>query len=181
MNAGIVLRSLMAMLIGSAILGCTGPRPQPKAVYIVANGGGQLSESDLRAHPEIVVVRSQQELASETKDQVAVWIDKNAAQLVDLNWLRSEPQRRYPIFLIGYSNALYSFREQLPAFMIIGPHVDWSTQQLEPGFSVWKLTKQTGSSTSAYMTGYAKPPTVDRLLLVTNALLKGEPPLGEIP
>ncbi len=52
---------------------------------------------------------------------------------------------------------------------------------MEPGFSVWKLTQQTGSSTSAYMKEYAKVPTVERVLLVTDALLKGEPPPLEVP
>jgi hypothetical protein len=180
MNARIVLRSLIVMVIGSAILGCTGSHAQLKAIYLVANGGGQLPESDSRAHPEIVVVHSQRELASEMKGQLAIWIDKNAVKLVDLNWLQAEPQRHYPIFIIGYNDALYSFREQLE-FGISGPYVDWSTQRLGPGFSVWKLTGQTSSSTSAYMTGYAKVPTVERLLLVTDALLKGEPPPPEVP
>ena len=65
--------------------------------------------------------------------------------------------------------------------MISGPYVDWSTKQLEPGFSVGKRIRQPGSSTSAYMTGYAKPPTIERLLLVTNGLLKGEPAPEKIP
>jgi hypothetical protein len=81
---------------GLAILACTGAPTQLKAVYLVADGGGQLSESDLKAHPEIVVVHSQQELASEMKGQVAVWIDKNAVKRVDLNWLQVEPQEHYP-------------------------------------------------------------------------------------
>jgi hypothetical protein len=181
MNARSVLPSLFAMVIGMAILSCTGSHAQLKAIYLVANGGGQLSESDLRAHPEVIVANSQQELADHVESQVAIWIDKNAVKLVDLNWLQVEPQKYYPISLIGYNDPLYSFREQLTAFGISGPYVDWSTKHLEPGFSIWKLTQQTNSSTSAYMRGFAEPPTVERLLLVTNALLKDEPPPGEVP
>jgi hypothetical protein len=173
--------SLCLLLIAMTLLGCVGARTQAKAVYLVALSGGLLSASDLKAHPEVVVVNSQRELASQAKTQVAIWIDKNATKLVDLNWLQTEPQNHYPIFLIGYNDALYSFREQLPAFMISGPYVDWSQKQLEPGFSVWKLTAQTSSSTEAYMRGYATSPTVERVLLVTDALLQGGPPPDAVP
>lgn len=181
MNPRFFLRGLFVIWMGMAILSCANSRIQLKAVYLVANGGGQLSETDLKAHPEVTLVNSQQDLTLAAKNRMAIWIDKDAVKLVDLNWLQSEPQRRYPIFLIGYNNALYSFREQLPAFMITGPYVDWSTQHLEPGFSVWKLTGQTSSRTEAYMTGYSNPPTVERLLLVTDTLLEGEPPPEKVP
>jgi hypothetical protein len=178
MNARTVLRSLIVMLIGLAILGCTGPHAQLKAIYLVANGGGQLSEINLKAHPEIVVVHSQQELASEAKGQAAIWIDKNAVKIVDVQWLQSEPQAFWPLFVIGYNNPYYTFGEQLRAIWIEYPFMDWKSMQLEPGFSASKLMQQTNGG---YLVGYHKRATVERLLLVTNALLKGEPPPAEIP
>ena len=93
MNASSVPRGLFAMVMGMAILSCTGSHVQPKAIYLVASGWGQLSESDLRAHPEVIVANSQQELANHVESQVAIWIDKNAVKVVDLNWLQSEPQK----------------------------------------------------------------------------------------
>ncbi len=182
-----IFRSLFFMSASLVVLSCGGLEDQvqaveaAKAVYFAVDGVGQIPSSDLKAHPEVVVVKSQRELANQAKNPVAIWIDKNAVQLVDLDWLQAEPQKSYPILLIGYNNSLYSFREQLPAFMISGPYVDWSKEKLEPGFSAWKLHETAASSTSAYMRGYAKPPTAERVLLVSGALLKGDPPPEDVP
>jgi hypothetical protein len=78
--------------------------------------------------------------------------------------------------LVGYNDALYSFREALVGFPLMGPAIDWSTATLEPGFSVWMIRKETSSSLSTYMKGYAQPPTVEAILTITNALLKAGPP-----
>jgi hypothetical protein len=43
---------------------------------------------------------------------------------------------------------------------------------LEPGFSVWMIRDETGSSLSAFMNGYNQMPSVQGILDITNALLE---------
>lgn len=146
---------------------------QPKALYLVL-AQGQLAADDLKAHPEVVVVHSAQELRELGRREVALWIDRDAIGLVDQAWLHAAPQKYYPVVLVGYNDALYSFREKLGGFGIIGPYVDWNARRLEPGFSVWKLKEQTSASTSAFMQGYDGAPTVEAILAKTNGLLEGQ-------
>ena len=145
------------------------------AIYLVQNQG-QLAAGDLRYHPEVMVTNSFDKFKRHSQAKVALWIDKNAVSLVNMDWLHQAPQKYYPIVLVGYNDALYSFRETLAGFPISGPAVDWSTATLEPGFSVWMIREETSSSLSTYMKGYAQPPTVDAILTITNALLKAGPP-----
>ena len=141
-----------------------------QAVYLV-NGAGELSGNDIQAHPEVVVARSFDAFKNYAHAKVALWIDRNAVGWVDQQWLHQTPQKYYPLVLVGYHNALYSFRDVLKGFGIIGPYVDWSTETLEPGFSIWMITEDKENSVSAVMQGYDEPPTVQRILGITNALL----------
>ena len=145
------------------------------AIYLVQDQG-QLAANDLRLHPEVMVTNSFDEFKRHSQAKVALWIDKNAASLVNMDWLHQAPQKYYPLVLVGYSDALFSFRETLAGFPIMGPAIDWSTETLEPGFSVWMIREETSSSLSTYMKGYSQPPTVDAILTITNTLLKGGPP-----
>ena len=147
----------------------------PNAVYFV-HGQGELSSEDLQAHPEIVVVQTFDDFKKYASRKTALWIDKNAISFVNMDWLHQAPQKYYPLALVGYNDALYSFRETLSGFPISGPAINWSTATLEPGFSVWMIREETSSSISTYMMGYAQPPSVDAILRITNALLKGGPP-----
>jgi hypothetical protein len=74
---------------------CSAPAPvmpaptpaKPRAVYFVI-GQGQLATADLSQHPEVVVVhtfRDLQTLATDT--HISLWIDKDAANLADSDWL----------------------------------------------------------------------------------------------
>ena len=174
---------IMLLLVGCAPPAIHAERPstnQPEpniisAIYLV-QGQGQLAASDLRSHPEVMVTNSFDEFKQHSQAKVALWIDKNAVALVNMDWLHQAPQKYYPLALVGYNDALYSFRETLLGFPISGPAIDWSTFTLEPGFSVWMIRKETSSSISTYMMGYVQPPTVDAILTITNALLKGGPP-----
>jgi len=182
------MKSFTAIMIMLMLVGCAPipintawPRtnqPGPNgisAIYLVQNQG-QLAASDLQSHPEVMVTNSFDEFKRHGRAKVALWIDKNAVSLVNMDWLHQAPQKYYPLVLVGYNDALYSFRETLAGFPISGPAIDWSTATLEPGFSVWMIRKETSSSLSTYMMGYVQPPTVDAILTISNALLKSGPP-----
>jgi len=145
--------------------------PDTKAVYLMPPTGGQITEEDLNAHPEILPVYDFASLSSKTNRYVAIWIDKDAVDLLPERWINQKPQKYYPIVLVGYSNALYSMREKL-YLPISGPKVDWSKQKLGPGFSVWMIEKETPNERSAFMKGYARPATAERILEVSSELLK---------
>ena len=142
-----------------------------RAVYLMPTTGGQITKEDLETHPEILPVTDFETLASHTNKHFAIWIDKDAVDLLPEGWLNQEPQKFYPIIVVGYSNALYSMREKLHLPMY-GPWVDWSKQKLEPGFSAWMIKRDDPSGMSAFMKGYAEPVTAERILEVSNELLK---------
>lgn len=147
------------------------PTAEIKAVYLMPVTCGQITKEDLETHLEILPVTDFATLASHTNKHIAIWIDKDAVDLLPEGWLNQEPQKYYPIVLVGYNNALYSMREKLN-LPIIGPKVDWSKQKLEPGFSAWMIEKDTPNETSAFMKGYAETVTAERILEVSNELLK---------
>jgi len=141
------------------------------AVYLVPINGGQVTKQDLTNHPEILPVTDFEALSSHTKNWVAIWIDKDAVNLLPRGWLYEEPQKYYPIIMVGYNNALYSMREKL-GMPITGPKVDWSKYQLEPGFSAWMIKTDEPDSISAFMKGYTETVTAERILDVSDDLLK---------
>ena len=143
-----------------------------QAVYLVKHPG-QLSLEDLQLHPEVAVTSDFDDFKQHAQTKVALWIDKNAIELLDQQWLREAPQKYYPLALVGYNEPLYAFREALPVAQIEGPAMDWSTMTLEPGFSVWMIRDETGSSLSAFMNGYNQMRSVQGILDITNALLEG--------
>ena len=159
-------------------LGAPTDEPQPasspaQAIYLVQDSG-QLSSDELQTHPEVVVTNTFDDFKHHAPTKAALWIDKNAVNLVDSHWLHEPPQEYYPLVLVGYNDALYAFRDTLSGFGISGPYVDWSTRTLEPGFSVWMIREETSSSLSAIMKGYNQEPTVQDILNITNALLEGK-------
>jgi len=170
------------LLVAVAVAGCArGPAPAPTtsspatstrvtAVYLAPVTGGQLTAADLDAHPDVTVVRSQAELESAVQTATAVWIDKSAVGVVNGEWLRARAAVRCPVALIGYGNALYSFRETLSIGGIKGPYVDWSRVKIEPGFSVWMTRTRSARGTSAFMQGFSETPTVDAVSKVTDSL-----------
>ena len=174
---------IILLLVGCTPIAISAEKPgtdQPgpnrlSAIYLVQNQG-QLTAGDLRLHPEVLVTSSFDEFKRHSQVKIALWIDRNAVALVNMDWLHQAPQKYYPLVLVGYNDALYSFHETLAGFPLMGPAKDWSTATLEPGFSVWMIRKETSSSLSTYMMGYAQPPTVAAILAVTNALLKAGPP-----
>jgi hypothetical protein len=168
------MKQLALILTFILIVGCTAtPAASPEATYkaiYLSQENGQLSKEDLQAHPDVVATSSFDEFKQLAKKKTALWIDSNAAGLIDKEWLNQKPQRFYPIVLIGYSDALCSFRDTLGGFGIIeGPYTDCSS--LPPGFSVWMLEEETSSGASAFMRGYEQVPTVKDILEKTDPLL----------
>jgi hypothetical protein len=148
-----------------------------KAVYLKPSIGGQISSIELKKFPEILVANSFKELKNSVNKRIAIWIDKDALNMLDNNWLSKKPQRLFPIVLIGYSDALYSFGEKLSVPRMIPPYVDWSKIKLEPGFSIWMIKKETETSESWFMKGYKEIPKATRILAITNALLENKFPI----
>lgn len=141
-----------------------------QAIYLAPQNGGEISEDDLKNHPEILKVADFETLNSYTEKYIIpIWIDKDAIDLLPKNWINQYPQKFYPIVVVGYNNALYAMREKLN-LPIIGPYVDWSKQNLEPGFSVWMIKSQDSGDTSSTMKGYDEPVSTGRILEVSNEL-----------
>lgn len=142
-----------------------------QAVYL-SRAAGLLPESELQAHPEVLVASSYEDFQAAAQSKIGLWVDKNAVDLLaaDPEWLHQPPQKYYPLILVGYNSPLYAFREVLDGFGIQGPYVDWSQEALEPGFSVWMISGEEGGVQSVFR-GYEEVPTVERLLEVTNELL----------
>lgn len=144
-------------------------KPTITAVYLVAKGGGQLTQKDIMQHPEVLVVNTFQDLTKivNQNKKVEIWIDKNATNLVQKGWLLKEPQKYNLLVVIGYDNSLYSFREQL-YLGIHGPYVNWKTTKVANGFSVWLLTESTPNSKTAKDKGYSNEVTVENIFKVTS-------------
>jgi hypothetical protein len=176
----------LALLLTSSCLPTTastsGMTPAPAlptpvritAVYLT-QAPDQLSADDLRAHPEVQVVRSFDEFKQLVQTKVALWIDRNAVGLIPSPWLEEKPQRYYPLVLIGYNDTLYSFKYILGICCFGGPIVDWSTKTIEPGFSI--MLRDTSDSPPfpnvVFLQGYNQTPQVKDILEITNALLEG--------
>jgi hypothetical protein len=143
-----------------------------RAIYLVQEIG-QLSENDLGDHPEVLVVHTFLEFQDIAATHSAdLWIDEDAVDLVDPDWLHQEPQKYYPLVLVGCSEPLYAFRELLTGFNIEGPDINWETKSLKPGFSVWILQEEDEYSTSAFMKGYKEEATVQSILDTTDVILR---------
>lgn len=178
----IIMKRFILMLTMVLIASCAPtPTDQPdatfKAIYLVQERG-QLSGEDLQSYSEVRVTGSFDEFTQLGRQKAALWIDINATELVNKDWLDRAPQKFYPLVLIGIGDALCAFRDTLGGFGIIeGPYVDCSSPP--PGFSLWMLEEDTGSGSMAFMQGYEQIPTVKGILEKTNLLLEGKNPLLE--
>jgi hypothetical protein len=145
-----------------------------RIVYLKPENSGQISDTDLKNYLQILVVHNFADLEKNMATKVGIWIDKDSVGLIPEGWLGQLPQKNYPLVLLGFNNALYSFRDKLTVNAISGPHVDWSKQRLEPGFSIWKIEEATGDSLHVTMAGFDRPVNVEAALIATNALLGEE-------
>jgi len=140
-----------------------------KIVYLKPKNSFQISDEDLQKYPEILAVNNFEDLEKNVTNKVAIWIDKDSVDLIKDEWLNQEPQKYYPLVLIGYNNALYSFRDKLSLGGIKGPQIDWSTYRLEPGFSAWML-----SDSEKTLKGFDRDVSVEAVLIETRNLLNKE-------
>lgn len=147
-----------------------------KVVYLIPSTGGQHTKESISEHSEIACVTSFNEFKKFVSNNTAIWIDKDAVSLVDLDWLQKQAENKIPIVLVGYNNAIYSFREIFSLYGIKGPHIDWDQKKLEPGFSVGMLKEQTNTSKSVFLKGYDSTPEVEQILKITDGLLEGKFP-----
>jgi len=156
----------LILLIVLFTLGCSSPpNASIKAVYLV-RGVGQLSPKDLQEHPEVAVTDKFNTLTEIAQTKVAIWIDVNAVDLVDLEWLSQSPQALYPVALVGNGDETCSFFNTIHYFTFEIPCC-LECSSPPPGFSV---NIQSGMS-EGHMQGYEKTPTVQDILDVTNPLL----------
>jgi hypothetical protein len=164
---------LLTLLSVSLLAGCTKEETSNiKAVYLVGKVQ-QLSEEELANYPEIVVTKNFDELRDIISvTEASIWIDKSALHLVEDTWLHQNPQKYYPLVVVGYNNEIYAFREKLSGFGIEDPHVDWSEEKVEPGFSVWVLLEETSRSRKSFMSGYDAIPTVEMIMIVIEPYMK---------
>ena len=130
----------------------------------------------MEKHKEIKVVYSFEELQHFSHRESAIWIDRACMDLVDPLWLHEQPQKYKPLIILGYSDALYVFRELLTGYPVEGPRVDWSTAAVEGGFSVWKLQTDSSLTRTSMMRGYDLPLTVEAVLTESDRLLDNLPP-----
>ena len=145
-----------------------------EAIYFV-QGSGQLSQKDLEAHPEVLVVNSLDEFKKAARSEAAIWIDINAVDSFDVAWLSKEPQKFYPVVLVGNGSDFCSFFVSLVYFPFSvpapadGENVDCSSPP--PGFSINILTSDSGGK----MHGYEQAPTVQAILDNTESLRESIP------
>jgi len=154
------------LIIVILISGCV-PKPETpvKAVYFV-QGAGQLSREELQAHPEVKVTDKFDELKEIAQAKVAIWIDINTVDLVDLEWLGQNPQALYPVVLVGNGAETCAFFKTVHYFTF-EPPCCLECSSPPPGFSV---NIQTDTS-EGHMQGYGTSPNVQDILDVTNPLL----------
>jgi hypothetical protein len=143
-----------------------------RAVYLT-HDLGELTVDDRKAHPEVIISPTFDDFKSHAVSKIALWVDKNAVKMIDKNWLNLPPQKYFPLVIVGYNDPLYCFRDTLSVGNIEGPYVDWSKENLEPGFCVWMILKENSSEgKSAIFRSYHQTPTIQDILNVTNPLLE---------
>ncbi len=173
-----IMKTLALILLFLSITSCTVQATSKneiplKAVYFV-HGQGELSSEDLQAHPEVITVQTFDEFKKYANKRIALWIDKNATPFnsEEEKWINEAPQTYYPIVLVGTSDTLHAFRDLLRLDGFMGPAI-YSGMDA-PGFSViqWEAKDNLGFH-ALIQNGYNQKPTVQAILEITNALLKG--------
>jgi len=167
---------------------CASKAPSLKAVYFV-HGQGELSSDELKAHPEVIVVQTFEELKKNSSQKIALWIDKSATPF-DYEqeiWINTAPQVYYPIALIGAGDTSHAFRDLLKLRCF---SVRWgdSPDADAPGFSIVQREPPAGPTTApmdvTFVHGYNQKSTVKSILEITNDLLEGKvrpTPISTLP
>src|SRR5512133_3564816 len=182
------MRKFVVLCIFLVCTSCT-PKAIPlKAVYLT-HGQGELSSEDLRAHPEVMVVGSFEELKKNSNQKIALWIDRNATPFdsAQEEWINAAPQVYDPLVLIGTSDTLHAFRDLLRICCFLGGPDNYPGADA-PGFSVILRKPPTDPNTASvdipFMHGYDQKLTVQSILESTNDLLQGKirpTPISTLP
>ena len=168
------MRLLTLLLIFSLLSSCSiSPSPSTIRVAYLIQQTGQLSQTELNKHTEVLVTNSFEELKLAARNRIALWIDKDAAQLVEAGWLDTMPQASYPIIMIGYNDTLLSFKYKLRICCFLGP-ADPDFSGAEPGFSVIERDSGAPGAPITMLQGFKQAPTVDDILKISNYLLDGK-------
>jgi putative nigrescin immunity protein NigD len=182
------MKKLAVLFIFLLCNSCASKASPLKAVYLT-HAGGELSEEDLRAHPQVIVVQSFDELKKQANQKIALWIDKSATPFdsEQEDWINAAPQAYYPLALIGTSDTLYAFRDLLRLRGLQGPASRYPGYDAS-GFSVIQREPPADPNTAPInvplMHGYDQKPTVQSILEITNDLLEGKiraTPISTLP
>lgn len=168
------MKLLSAFLVLILLTSCSlsTSTPSIRAAYLV-EGDGQLSQAELDKHPEILVTHTFEGFRNAARDRIGLWIDKNAVQLMEPDWLDKMPQAAYPIILVGYNDPLRSFKYSLTVCCFLGPiNPDFSGS--EPGFSVIERPTGEPGTPDVIVQGFKQIPTVEDVLKISNDLLDGK-------
>ena len=106
-----------------------------KVVYLTSNRGGQLTKKELKNYPQVLVVNSfddMKTIINEVGNIIGIWIDKSAVDMADKKWLLEEPQKFYPLLLVGFYDLVTSkpMRE-----LFYDENIDWNSKTMNKGFS----------------------------------------------
>ena len=161
-----------SIVVLTALTGCINEKSVPKtdikAVYLAPNKGAQLSKKELMQYPQVVVVNNFTDMKTEIEEarkKLGIWIDIDAVDLVDKEWLLSSPQKFYPVLVIG----CYDLMSQKPmSEAFYSEDIDWMSETRSEGFSYWMLENDT------YHEGIDSLKVIDEMLRVTDMLLNRE-------
>lgn len=166
------MRLLTLLLILGLLSSCSTSPSTIRVAYLVQQDG-QLPQAELNKHPEILVTHNFEDFKLVARQRIALWIDKDATQLVEEGWLDTMPQASYPIIVVGYYDTLLSFKYKLGICCFLGPaEPDFSGA--EPGFSVIERDSGESGTTITMLQGFKQAPTIDDILKISNDLLDGK-------
>ena len=178
-----VFASAAVTLLALALAACSSaPAPVPasapvkphlgvRAVYLESTSTPGLSALDLARHPQVRVVRTQEELESVFSTGMAIWVDIGAAGSADVAWLgRMTRNRVQPVALIG-CNTWDSFCQTLPFVDLSGVPVRRSRVRPLPGFTVCTCVGLDRGPWYAHVS-HDQTPTVSQVLASTDRMLR---------
>lgn len=143
-----------------------------KAVYLAPQSGSQLPARELKNYPQVLVVNSFDDikmLVGSSDKKMGIWIDMSSVNMADKKWLLEEPQKSFPVLLIG----CYDVVNPTPMRELFYSHsINWDSKTLQKGFSYWVLRASEGfSAESEYMEGIDTLIKIDEMLRVTDDLI----------
>lgn len=145
-----------------------------KAVYLAPQSESQLPAGELENYPQVLVVNSFDDikmLVGSSDKKMGIWIDSSSVNMADKEWLLEEPQKYYPVLLIGCYDVVSPtpMRESF-----YSDSINWNSKTLQKGFSYWVVRASEGfPSEPEYMEGIDTLIKIDEMLRVTDDLITG--------